>query len=639
MDKNTITGLILIALLFMVFNMFVAPPPPPPQQTADSTAVNNPNMRQDSLNLGDPMLPSPNNNNTTASQSGLFLQPTAPSESFYELANDKLKVTISNKGGRIYKSEIKDYVTHSKEPLILMDGPNNQFNYKFFLNNYLVSTDNFYFEPHQTDANNVILRLYADSSKTRYLEQKYTLRSGSYIVDYDLNMVGFDDLINNQALIELHWKNDLRPQEKDIETEQYVTGVYYKEKGDDVNYLSESSDDEKQVSLSLTWVAFKQQFFNHTLIADKAFTRGNLKIKAPPKDKNNTTLLETASADLAFEYQRSPQFNFPMHFYIGPNNYKLLKNLDLKAEGQALAMEEMVPLGWTIFGWVNRWIIIPSFNFLHRFIGNYGVIILVLTLIIKLVLFPLTYRSYKSFAKMNVLKPEIEELKKKYGKDPQKLQSEQMKLYSKAGVNPLGGCLPQLLQMPILFAMYRFFPASIELRQQSFLWAEDLSTYDSIMDLPFNIPFYGDHVSLFCLLSAASSLIYMRLNQQMTPSNDAMGGQMKIFQYTMPAMLLFFFNSFSAGLTYYFFLSNIISFVQQYAIKKYFIDEEKLLKQIQENKKKPVKKSKWQQRLEDMAKAQQQAQQQQKQQKKGHTRRRFEQQQNNSKNKKNRKRT
>ena len=612
--------MVLIALLYIIFINVVEPVPPPEGTAQDSIAQSQTPTDTISGNSsgkegGDAKHYEQAQGETRRPAGTLFAQ-SSTEETFETLENDVFKLTFSNKGGRLYRAELKQYVTHDSMPLVLMDGKHNRFDYEFFLNNKAVYTQDYHFEAEKKGNNEVVFKLYADSARTKSIEQVYTIgeNKNPYIVDYKVYFKGFDSPdggIRHDEIITLVRQNDLIRQEKDYKTSKNTTGVYYREKGDDATYLSETSEDNIQLSSSVDWVAFKQPFFNNTLIAKNSFYSADLAIKDPMNDENER-LLETATSKLRFLYKKQRDFSFPMQLYLGPNDYADLKKLDL-------GMEDMIPLGWGIFGWVNKWIIIPIFNFLNRFIGNYGLIILILTVFIKLVLSPLTYKSYKSFAKMNVLKPELEELKAKHGKDPARMQQEQMKLYSKAGVNPLGGCLPQLIQMPILIAMYRFFPASIELRQQSFLWADDLSTYDNIMNLPFSIPFYGDHVSLFCLLSAASSLIYMKINQQMTPTatEGPMATQMKIMQYFMPVMLLFFFNSFAAGLTYYFFLSNVFSFGQQLAIKKFFINEEEIHRQLQENKKKPAKQSKFQQRLEEMVKAQQEQQKQLKQGKGG----------------------
>ena len=587
-DRSTFIGLILIAILFILYSTFLERSKPPVNELSpnDSTAVENTtpitdssNTSRNTANIGE--------GDSTAMNTipqGPFLQ-SSTEEEYYTIEDENFKLVFSNKGGRIYKAELKNYVTFDSLPLVLIDGANNVFSYNFGYGTEVVNTQDYVFEKAESDENSVVYRLYTDSTKAKYIEQNYRISETEYMVDYDYKMVGFDDELSNGKSLVLNWRNEMFKQEKDFKMEQNNTTIYFKENQEDVDYCTCTEDVQKDLSAKVDWISYKQQFFNTSLIAENSFYRADLDIHAPRNvtEVEGKAVVEVAEAELGFEYTKKAEFSFPMKFYIGPNEYSRLNALDND-------MEELVPLGWGIFGWVNKLIIIPMFNFLHNFIGNYGIIILVLTVVIKLVLFPLTYRSYKSFAKMNVLKPEIEAIKEKH-KDPQKIQQETMKLYGKTGVNPLGGCLPQMLQFPILIAMYRFFPSSIELRQEQFLWADDLSSYDSIMSLPFEIPFYGDHVSLFCLLSALSSLIYMRLNSQMTPSSGGPGAaQMKMMQYFMPIMLLFFFNSFSAGLTYYFFLSNIISFGQQFAIKNYFIDEEAIHKQLQSNKKKPAKK-------------------------------------------------
>lgn len=526
---------------------------------------------------------------TAAARSGLFRQPADLQAQTLQIENDLLQLTLTDKGGRIQTARLKNYKTHGGQPLLLAEGNNNVFNYKFAVGAQNVETQRYKFEGRQISPQSVAFRLYADSSS--YIEQVYALKDGSYEIDYQFNMVGFDSKIANNAPVELMWQNDLLPQEMNRQYEQNATGIYFKNKDESVNYTSETSDAKADLAQPVEWVSFKQQFFNQTLIADKTFDRGGKVAIAKPAE-TETTVLEKAAANLVFDYKQTPTFAFPMKWYLGPNHYSTLRKMGHD-------MQRIIPLGWGIFGWVNRFAIIPMFNFFNKYIGNYGIIILLLTLVIKLVLMPLTFRSYQSFAKMNVLKPEIEEIKQKYPNDAQRQQMETMSLYSRAGVSPLGGCIPQLIQLPILIAMYRFFPASIELRQQGFLWATDLSTYDSILNLPAKLPLYGDHVSLFCLLSSASTFIYSKLNNQMTPTtSDEMALQMKMMQYMMPVMLLFIFNSMPAALTYYFFLSNVISYAQQWYIKNHMIDEAALHQQIQANKEKKPNPSGFQQILE-----------------------------------------
>lgn len=594
MDRNTLTALVLMALLLVTFNVFFQPEPTPPATTAataDSTKTATPQPVAALAAL-----------DSTAT--AIFPQTNA-TEQTLNMENDVMKVELTSKGGRIKKVELKKYKTHDGKPLILVDGSSNVQNYTFAIGAKNIETQQFNFATQQINANSVSFKLQADS--TSYFEQTYTLPQGdSYVLDYVVNMVGMDKKIANGAPIKLSLANEILSQEKAITTERQNSGIYFKPKDDSPDYLFSTSDANKAAETPTQWVSFKQDFFNNTLIAKTgAFNTANFALQYPT-DANNHRTIATNKADLAFNYEAKNNFSFPMQYYLGPNHYQTLRKMNNE-------MQALLPLGWGIFGWVNKFIIIPIFNFLSKFISNYGIIILLLTLIIKLVLWPLTYKSYLSFAKMNVLKPELEALRQKHGNDAQALQVEQMKLYNQAGVSPFGGCLPQLLQFPILVAMYRFFPASIELRQQSFLWAKDLSTYDSIWDLPFRIPLYGDHVSLFCLLSAASTYLYSRLNNQMTPSTSPeMAMQMKMMQYLMPIMLVFIFNSFSAGLTYYVLVSNLISFAQQWAIKKYFIDEQKIHAEIASNKAKPAKKSAFQQRMEEAMEEQRRRQQQKK---------------------------
>jgi YidC/Oxa1 family membrane protein insertase len=418
------------------------------------------------------------------------------------------------------------------------------------------------------------------------------------MIDFNINTIGMADVIaTNISYLNLDWEMDLHRMEKSRKNEMNVTTVHYKFLNDDVDKLRETRDGTETLSTSLRWISFKQQFFSSVLIAENNF--GSAVVSTESYEENNEDLLKRMTATIDIPYNSRENNNIPLHLYFGPNHFNTLKSYDL-------ALEEQIPLGWPLFGWINRYAVIPVFNYLDSFNLNYGIIILILTLMLKLVLFPIAFKTYQSQARMRVLKPEIEELTQKFPKkeDAMKKQQAQMALYKKAGVNPMAGCVPMLLQFPILIAMFRFFPASFELRQESFLWADDLSSYDSVLELPFTIPFYGDHVSLFTLLMAVSTVIYTHMNSQMMSTGNQMPG-MKTMMYFMPVMLLFVFNSFASGLSYYYFLANVITFAQMFAFR-FMIDEDKIRQKIEENKKKPVKKSGWQKRLEDMAKQQQQ---------------------------------
>jgi len=448
------------------------------------------------------------------------------------------------------------------------------------------------------------MRLYADQSdstfdKNNYIEFLYTLKGSEYMIDFDINFVGINNFIDPRTNnIDLKWETEMLQTEKSIDRFNGPT-IYYKYYQDDVDFLSETKDDEKDLVTRAQWIGFKEHFFTSTLIAKDYFL--NAKIKAfTLKDSPNKKYLRSAEAAISLPFTVSEKSTVQMSWYFGPNKYKTLRQYKLDLERQ-------IPLGWSFFlmAWINRYAVLPVFNFLEGFGWNYGIIILILTILLKIVLYPIAYKSYISGAKMRFLKPDIDELAQKFPKkeDAMKKQQASMDLYRKAGVNPMAGCIPMLLQFPILIAMFRFFPAAIELRQQAFLWADDLSSYDSILDLPFNIPFYGSHVSLFTLLMTISTIIYTKINQDLMGSGQQQLPGMKTMMYIMPVMFLGIFNNYASGLSYYYFLANVITFGQMWVIRK-FINEDKIRKQIEDNKKRPAKKkSGWQKRLEEAAKA------------------------------------
>jgi YidC/Oxa1 family membrane protein insertase len=550
---------------------------------------------------------------------GVFGSSAIGEEEFYTLENNLVRITFSNKGGRIYTVQLIDYQTHDSLPLILFDGPETQFGLNFFAQNRSIQTNQLYFKPVSANKNKVVtgpavkkgsegkikfneenpggsesmaFRLEVEPGK--YLEYVYTLPFNSYMVNFDVNMQGINQYIaTNQSYLNFTWSFDVPRQERISSFgEDRYTNISYKFFEADFDNLSQNKSDEENLSTRVKWIGFKQLFFNSTIIANEFFP--NAQIRSTIFEEN-PKYLANFYADIAFPYEGTQKESVGIQFYFGPNHYQTLKQYKIELERQ-------VYLGYAIVRPVNQYLIIPTFNFLRNYIGNFGLIILLLTIFIKLILFPFTYKSYMSQAKMRALKPEIDEINNKIGMGTEKAMERQqatMALYKKAGVNPMGGCLPMLLQFPILIAMFFFFPTSIELRQESFLWAHDLSTYDSILDLPFKIPFYGDHVSLFCLLMTITTIISTSLNQQ-AASSQAMPG-MKTMMYMMPIMFLFILNSYSSGLSYYYFLANVITIGQTYIIR-YFVDEEKIRAQLQVNKKKPVKKSNFQKRLEDMAK-------------------------------------
>jgi len=547
------------------------------------------------------------------SKYAVFANSAVGDEDIYTLENDLVKIEISNKGGYIKTVDLKEYQTYDSLPLILFDSETTRFGLSFFAHNRAINTENFFFQTIDTSSKHLIvsgantlsfsMRLYTDIGEgdfdqSKYIEYLYTLKGDDYMFDFDINMVNMDNVISaTSSSINLNWYADLRKQEKTVDRFNGST-VYYKFYQDDVDYLSETDDDVEQIKTRLKWVSLKQRFFSSTLIAKNYFGSGTLETI----EKENTGIdhyLKSMDVNLEVPYNFQSGTNIPLSFYFGPNKFNTLKSYDLDLERQ-------IPIGWSLFilAWINQYIVIPVFDWLGGYGWNYGIVILVLTIMLKMLLFPIAYKTYHSSAKMRVLKPEVDELSKKFPKkeDAMKKQQAVMALYKSAGANPASGCVPMLLQMPILFAMFRFFPASIELRQQPFLWADDLSSYDSIATLPFEIPFYGDHVSLFTLLMAVSTVMYTYLNNQMMGAQSSQLPGMKTMMYMMPIMFLGIFNDYASGLSYYYFLANIITFGQMFVFR-YAINEDKLRAQIQLNKKKPKKKkSGFQKRLEEAAK-------------------------------------
>jgi len=504
------------------------------------------------------------------------------------IENEKIQIKVANRGGRIISVILKEYQTYDSLPLDLFNADSSEFNLQFLTNNNNINTSDLYFNS-ENNGNALSMKLPIDSNS--YIEYIYSINE-DFLIDFDIKLIGLENIIpSNINYLNLDWRMKTPQTEKSKSNQDMYTGIQYQYNNKDVDYLSFTSSDEDKINSKLNWVAFKQQFFSAIFIADKSFNKPTF-LNSKKNEKSKFIKDLSAKFELPYSHNNVEELNF--QFYFGPNHYKTLAAYNK-------GFEELIPLGWGIFGWVNQYIIINIFDFLSKYMSNYGIIILLLTIIIKICLAPFTYKAFLSQARMKVLKPEIDKINEKHkNKDPMKVQQETMGLYRKAGVNPMGGCLPMLFQFPILIAMFRFFPASIELRQQSFLWADDLSTYDSIMSLPFNIPFYGDHVSLFTLLMTISTLLYTRMNSSMATGQMA---QMKWMMYLMPIMFLGFFNNYAAGLSYYYFLANMITFTQQYFMKS-LIDENALLIEIEKNKKKPRKKSKFQKKLEELQKAQ-----------------------------------
>jgi YidC/Oxa1 family membrane protein insertase len=536
-----------------------------------------------------------------SSQYGVFGSTVAGDTGMITLENSVLELKITPKGGRIYSARLKNYKTFDSRPLILFTGDSTVFGFNFFTSdNKAIQTNNLYFKPinsvsrHEVSKQpeSVTLRLMAGDE--RYIEYKYTLYPGRYMVDLDVTFKSLENIIaSNQNSITFDWRMYVRQQEKGRQNEENYTTIKYRYFQDDVDnlkYRQQKESESADITTKLNWIAFQDQFFSSVLIAKDYFLNG---VVTSDRVLASEKFTRYFVAEVGVPYNSGNETVTGLKLYLGPNHISTLRK-------EGMQLDKIVYLGKNIIGWINRFVIIPVFNWLEKYIASYGIIILILTVIIKIVLFPLTFKSYQSQAKMKVLKPLVDELGKKFPKkeDAIKKQQATMDLYKKAGVNPMGGCLPMLLQMPILFAMFRFFPVSIELRQEHFLWATDLSTYDSILTLPFKIPMYGDHVSLFTLLMTVSTLLTMKMTGT-SAGQDQPG--MKMMMYMMPVMFMLILNNFSAGLTYYYFLANILTYVQN-IISNRFIDEQKVLATLEENRKKPVKKSNWQKRLEEAAK-------------------------------------
>ena len=543
----------------------------------------------------------------------------------FTVENEVMTVRFSTRGGQITGVTLKDYTKYAprgqRDQLIeLMDPASARFDMSFYvkngLNNVKVNTMDYVFraEPVETagDARRVTMRLAV--AENAWLEYEYLIYNKQaperdYLVDFNVRLVNMAPQMANQTSIGIDWSNVSYQNEKGFQNENMYTTLAYRFPGESsIEELGMSDGAKsKSVSTAVNWVAFKQQFFSSVFIAPQNVSSANMAFDTAAP---GSELLKSFSVQMAVPYSAQVE-GYDFAFYFGPNKYAILKKVT-DNNGADLHMERLIPLGWGIFGWVNRWCVIPVFDFLRNYIGSFGIIILILVILVKLVISPLTYKSYVSMAKMRLIKPQVDELNKKYPKkeDAMKKQQATMELYKKAGINPMGGCIPMLIQLPILIAMFRFFPASIELREQPFLWADDLSSYDSIVNLPFSIPFYGDHVSLFALLMAVSLFGYSYFNYQQTASSQPqMAGRKFMMVYMMPIMMLLWFNSYSSGLCYYYLLSNLFTIGQTLVIRR-IVDDEKIHAVMQANaaRKSKGKKSKFQQRYEELMR-QQEAQQ------------------------------
>lgn len=648
MDKNTIVGLLLIGAILLTFSIFNESEEVPEnkenqehvaelvdslytpdtllpvEEVASANLLNDSlfmesvpaNIKNDSVSLSlfidsaEQAVADENKKKVANAKAilesekyGAFANAKEGKKKYITLENNKVIIRLSNKGGRIVDVRLKEYESwqdyhdtpDAVEPMKMFEEETSIQSLRLIHNENPIQTKDLFFETNasenvvvDTETKEVVFRLKTDQ-EGKYLEFKYTLAPDKYDVDYSVSFVNLDDIIR-KGDVDLQWGYQGMSTEKLASDERMTSTIMYRYFNEKRDYMSETSDDEVELEGQANWVAFKHKFFSSVLISEDGFKEGKLTKKMLTDDRYNVSY----AADISMPALDQANFKF----FFGPNEQEVLASYENEMEG-------IINLGWGIFRWVNQIMIQPIFNMLKGTGMGLGIVILLVTLFVKIIITPLTYKNYLSSAKMRVLKPEVDKINEKYKDkpDPMKKQQETMALYKSTGVNPMAGCIPMLIQMPILLAVFRFFPSSIYLRHESFLWADDLSSYDSIWDFGFDIPIYGDHMSLFALLMAASTLVYTLMNSSQMTTQPGMPN-MKIIMYFFPVMMLFFFNKYSAGLSYYYLCGNLMNIGIMWGIKKYMIDEDKIKFQLAENKKKPKKQSAFQKRMEDMAKKQ-----------------------------------
>ncbi len=517
------------------------------------------------------------------------------------LSNGKLVLTINTKGAQPWSALLPEYTNYGGSDLYLFKEGDSELNFSVFTNQN-ISTKDFVFEVASQTDSSAVLRL--PLAAGGYIQQEYTLHPDSYMVDHALSFVGMDEVIpRNVSVFDMDWHVTVPRMEKGYKNESTYSKLDYYFSGEKKPVeIGRGRNASKRIDNRLSWFAFQQQFFSVIMRSKEEFASGEVSIGFIPQDDPSQKLM-TCAASMRSDLRHGPDVRYENEIYLGPNQFYTLKSFGQK-------YEKIIPLGGWLVGWFTRFVIIPLFNWLHKGIANFGIIILLMTIFIKIVVFPFAYKSYSSSAKMQALKPELDKLNAKYPnqEDAVKKQQATMDLYKRAGISPMGGCLPMLLQFPILWAMFRFFPASIELRQQSFLWADDLSAYDSILNFGFNIPLLGDHLSLFALLMAVSMFFYSKVTMQGQSTGDDPNAKMMRFMsvWMMPIMMFFICNNLSSGLSYYYLLSNLITMIETFVIKKWFVHPEEIRARLAATAGKPVQKSKWEQRLEEAQKMQRQ---------------------------------
>ncbi len=513
------------------------------------------------------------------------------------LENELLYLEVANKGAQILTAKMKDFVTYDSIPVYLVKDGNSNFELSFTTNdNRVLSTKDLYFEPSLTKSgDNQVLSMKAKISANQFLEYRYEMKPNDYLVDFTIRSQGLNGVFNSSKPVTLEWDLKGIRHNKSVQYENRYTRLTYNHDGDKISKLSESSDLDEETEVDVKWLSYRQHFFSSILATKEHFKSVDISSEnlVEEEDKQQKfTKAYTTQTELELQ---GGELSQNMHWYYGPTDVAVLDNY------KELGLVESIPFGWGIFGWINRFVFTPFYTFLSSFLP-YGIAIIIMTIIVRLALSPVTYKSYLSQAKMKVLKPELTELNEKYKDNAMKKQQETMKLYNKAGVSPMSGCIPALLQLPIFYSLFMFFPTSFALRQKPFLWAEDLSSYDTIFNLPFNIPFYGDHVSLFPILASIAIFFYMMMTtgQSMQMQQQPGMPNMKFIMYLSPIFMLVFFNNYASGLSLYYFVSNLITIFIMLAIKNYILDEDKIHAQIQENKKKPKKENKFQKKMREM---------------------------------------
>ena len=616
MNKNNIIGFVLIGVIMFGFSWYQSRQyreQVEAQAQLDSIArvEQMAAMAIDSMNRAQGIVPEDNNVKVTtmpAYKDSMLTEARLAQEGFHKLSNDKVEIEFTTRGAQPYTVKINDYMTYDSTALYLVEAGHSDYGISVFAGEN-INTKDFVFQVVECTDSSIVMRLpFANGG---YIQQKYVLPADSYMLQNELSFVGLGSVIpRNVSMLDIDWSLVIPRLEKGYKYEVQNSKLDYYFTGDKKpEMMGRGRDASKRIDTRMKWFAFQQQFFSAIMTSGSEFASADLSLDFYSEEEYKTEgNLMACNARLRSDFQAgSDNIVLDYQFYFGPNDYKTLKAYDQK-------YEKIIPLGGWLVAWFSRFVIIPCFDFLGKFISNYGLVILLMTLFIKLLISPLTIKSYKSSAKMQVIKPEMEKINAKYPneKDAMKKQQATMELYQKAGISPMGGCLPMLLQMPILFAMFRFFPASIELRQQKFLWADDLSSYDSIWDFGVNIPLLGDHLSLFALLMAVTMFFYSKMTSAQMSDDPNMAGMKFMSLYLMPIMMFFICNNLSAALSYYYLLSNIITMIMTWYIRKFVVTDEKVRAEMMLNANKPKKKSKWQQRLEEAQKMQEQMQKQRK---------------------------